>query len=108
MATFTVTWDDRPYYYHKIEIGLRGLFSFPVGTPEETIASFVPTLFLTNLYGTARGIVAQATGMCLGGSYLLPLINMNKVVQGSTNENQPEPEEKPSRRKRAMKTTGEE
>ncbi len=76
---FTFKWDESTFYYNKIEIGLRGYFSLPDGTDEETIAQYVPILCLTNLYDTARGMIAQATSLCPGGAFLLPLIDMTKL-----------------------------
>lgn len=104
-ATFTFTWEELTSFYQKIEIGLRGLFSFPNDTPDDVISSYVPMLCVTNLYGTARGIVTQATGICPGGAYFLPLIDMNKALQTSQDESPPElePKPKPPKRKRTAK-----
>jgi hypothetical protein len=100
-AVFTFTWDKSAFFYNKIEIGLRGVFSFPEGTTEDTIALYVPMLCLTNLYGTARGMIAQATSLCPGGPFLLPLLDMNKIVQDSTPDTLPMPKVKS--KKRAIK-----
>lgn len=102
-ATFTFTWEDHSFLYHKIEIGLRGLFSFPDDTTEDVISSYVPVLCVTNLYGTARGIVTQATGICPGGAYFLPLLDMNKAMRGSLEEEPAEEKPKPRNRKRIKK-----
>jgi preprotein translocase subunit SecB len=93
-AKFTVTWKKNDYLYNKIEIGLLGIFTFPINTPKETISLYVPILCLANLYGTARGIVAQATGLCPGGAYMLPLLDMNNVVKASTEDLKPKRQRK--------------
>lgn len=81
-ATFTTTWDgDQPSYFQRIEVGVTGIFLFPPETPEESIAKYVPELCLANLYGAARGIVAQATALFPGGPYVLPLLNMHEVIK---------------------------
>lgn len=80
----TVTWPEQcQSTYIKIAIELNGLFSFPEGTPEEQIRQYVPLLCLTNLFGIARGIIAQATGNCAEGAFYLPLVNMTEILQNA-------------------------
>ena len=80
----TVTWDEEcPTTYKKIAIELQGFFSFPEGTTEEDIKQYVPLLCLNNMFGIARGIIAQATGNCAEGAFYLPLINMNEILQNA-------------------------
>lgn len=75
-------WENAPNApFSQISIGVVGIFSFPEDTSEEEISKYVPLLCLTNLYGFARGIVANATGLCPSGAYFLPTLNMNDVVR---------------------------
>ncbi|GEM_PF-3328396 len=67
--------------FEKISVSLTGVFSFPEDAPSEEVYKYVPLLCLTNLFGVARGLVAQATGMCESGPFLLPLVNMQEVVK---------------------------
>ena len=67
--------------YESIRLTLEGVYSFPDDTDDETIARYVPVLCLTGLHGVARGILMQSTGSCPAGPVLLPLIDMNQVVQ---------------------------
>ena len=67
--------------FEKISVALTGVFSFPEDAPLEEVYKYVPLLCLTNLFGVARGLVAQATGMCEAGPFLLPLVNMQEVVK---------------------------
>ena len=83
-----------PSAYDQIDIALNGIFSFPADTEDEVIQHYVPMLCLTNLYGIARGIIAQTTGMCQDGPYLLSLINMEQLLQGMPAE-EDEVEEEP-------------
>ncbi len=65
----------------EIVIELLGDFSLPDHFKDEEINKYVPTLCITNLYSTARGLIAQSTGMFPGGSFYLPLIDMHDVVR---------------------------
>jgi len=69
--------------FQKIDIGLDGFFSFPDDCTEEQVNQYVPLLCLTCLYGIARGIISQATGLCPGGAFTLPLVDMNKVFSSA-------------------------
>ncbi len=107
-AIFTATWAGHSFFIDRIEVGLRGIFSFPVDTPEDVIASYVPVLCVANLYGTARGIVAQATGICPGGVYWLPLLDMNAMLQQENDDVTPKQKPKARSRKRVTKAVNEE
>lgn len=82
--------------FKSISIALDGFFSFPKGTLESTANKFVPVLCMTNLYGIARGIVSQATGICEGGPFVLPLVDMNAALKESV---------KATQKKKAIKRT---
>lgn len=76
------SWPEEPEArFEKISATIDGVFSFPEGTEQDEIKTYVPVLCLTNLYGVARGIISQATGACPGGAYYLPLVNMNEVAR---------------------------
>jgi len=78
-------WSEGPDSpFSSIQAVLSGFYSFPGETLEETMHDYVPTLCLVNLYGVARGLIAQATGLCAGGPFILPLVNMNEVVREFT------------------------
>ena len=80
--TLTVTWPpDIPSCYERLEITLESVFAFPVGTSEDEIRQYVPVLCLSNLLGIARGMIAQSTSLCPGGSYLLSLVNMQELLK---------------------------
>ena len=83
-----------PYQLH---LKLNGFFSFPEGTEEETIKKMIGLNGLVILYGTARGIVAQATANCLHGKFILPSVNFVELVKKKA-----QPARKPQR-KRAQK-----
>lgn len=72
--------------FNAISIALDGFYSFPKKTDEETIKKYVPVLCFVSLYGIARGIVSQATGMCEDGPFILPLVDMNEVVRQGANK----------------------
>jgi len=76
-----ITAEDEYDCFEKVAIHLKGIFSFNENTNEEEIKKYVPLLCLTNLFGIARGIIAQATSLCCDGPFLLPLINMNIVIK---------------------------
>jgi len=67
--------------FDVLEAGIDGVFAFPKDTPKEEIRKYVPVLCLASLHGTLRGIIAGATGLMPGGPFILPHVNMNKVVR---------------------------
>lgn len=103
-AQFTFTWKEETAPLKKICVGIKGVYSFPEETDEDTIQQFVPLLCITNLYGTARGIVAQASGLFPGGPFLLPLIDMTSLIKPSEDIETPVPTKK-TRRKRVKQDT---
>jgi len=70
--------------FKDIRVVVDGFFSFSDGTESETIQQYVPVLCLTNLVGIARGVISQATAFCPGGAYVLPLLDINKMLQLTT------------------------
>jgi len=82
--TVDVNWaKDASAGYRRIQVGLKGIFSLPDGTPDEVVAKYVPVLCVANLLGIARGIVAQTTGLCGEAPLLLPLLDANTIVAES-------------------------
>ena len=61
--------------FDRLEVKLAGFFSLPKDTEEELIGRLIPLNCLVILYGIARGIVAQATGMVARGPFMLPPVN---------------------------------
>lgn len=61
--------------FDRLEIRLAGYFSLPADTEEELVTRLIPLNCFVILYGIARGIVAQATGMVAKGSFMLPAVN---------------------------------
>ncbi len=100
-----VTWQPEvASRFDHVNVAVDGIFAFPAGTEEETVRHYVPLLCLTNLHGVARGVVAQSTGMCPGGPFILPLVDMAEVLKeysldleasGSETEAEQEPHDAP-------------
>ncbi len=80
--------------YELIDIGLCGVFSLPEEMEEEAARKYVPLLCLTNLYGIARGVISQMTANFPFGPFLMPLINMNDVVENAIKNKSEEQAEK--------------
>jgi preprotein translocase subunit SecB len=70
----------------RIEVVLEGRFSVPLDTPEETVRQLVPLNCFAMLYGVARGIVAQATGLTADGCVWLPSVNFLAILQNAARE----------------------
>lgn len=82
VVEFGIDWpEDARTRFQRVAIGLTAEFSFPEEAPQEMIDVFVPEVCLANLYATARGLVAQATAMCPGGPFLLPLVNIREILK---------------------------
>ncbi|MBT7618463.1 MAG: hypothetical protein HN590_14365 [Calditrichaeota bacterium] len=64
-----------------ISIKVSAEISFPDTLEEEELRSYVPSLCLANLYGSARGIIAQATGLFPQGPYFLPVVNIIELLK---------------------------
>jgi len=78
--------DAAPQSLQRIEVTIEGRFSLPPDTPDEVIAQLVPLNCFAMLYGVARGIVAQATGLTPDGCVWLPSVNFVALLQGATRE----------------------
>ena len=71
----------RPTQFTRIRIEVRGYFSLPEDTSDDLVQQLVPFNCFAILYGIARGIVSQATGITVCGSYLLPPINIIEALR---------------------------
>lgn len=61
--------------FERVEVRLVGFFSLPPDTDERLVRTLIPLSCFSILYGIARGVVAQATGMVARGPLLLPPVN---------------------------------
>jgi preprotein translocase subunit SecB len=66
-----------------LEADIAGRFSIPEGMPEEVARALVPTNCFAMLYGVARTVVAQASGLTPYGPVWLPSINLVAVRDSS-------------------------
>lgn len=64
-----------------VMLKLTGFFEFAAGADEETINRMIGPSGLSILYGIARGIVAQATGNCWHGKFILPSLNFIEILK---------------------------
>jgi len=60
---------------------LTGFFEFTAETDEETINRMIGPSGLSILYGVARGIIAQTTGNCWHGKFILPSLNFIEILK---------------------------
>lgn len=67
--------------FDVIRVELVGLFHLPDDFDEEMVQRLVPLNCLAILYGIARGVVAQSTGMMPGGAFMLPPVNFVEAVK---------------------------
>jgi len=58
-----------------------GLFHLPDETEESLVRTLVPLNCAVILYGIARGIIGQSTGMTPGGSIMVPPVNLVKTLK---------------------------
>lgn len=80
--SFTLTWDKEcNYQYDHISLEMNSEFVFTSETTEDEVRKFVPHVCLANLWGVARGLIMQVTGVFPGGIILLPTVNMVEVVK---------------------------
>lgn len=67
--------------FDLLHVGLVGLFHLPDDVDESLVSTLVPLNCLAILYGIARGVVAQATGMVPGGPFMLPPVNFVEFMK---------------------------
>ena len=54
---------------------MAGIFRFAPDVGEDTFVQLLASSAPAMLHGMARGILAQTTGLCVGGPFLLPALN---------------------------------
>lgn len=81
--TIAVNSDESNFAIAEYQISLKisGFFGFAEGTDEETINRMIGPSGLAILYGVARGVVAQATGNCWHGKFILPAMNFVELLK---------------------------
>ena len=67
--------------FDEVSVVVSGQFSFTEEATEEQKARMFPLNAVSVLFGIARGIVAQATGMCPRGTFLLPPVNVVEAAK---------------------------
>jgi len=82
-------------YY--VLLNIVGYFSFVPNVDKTTIEKMIGLNGPSVLYGLARGVVAQITGNCRYGKFILPTVNFVEVMKK-------EPSEKRAKRKASGKT----
>lgn len=80
---------DATCRYSKIEAVTTGVFDIAPDTPEDLVRQLVPLNCYVILYGFARGVVAQVTGLNPGGPFLLPALNFLKLLHADNAEGSP-------------------
>ena len=85
MISLTILLNDEEADFCEAEycilLKLTGFFVFAAGTTEETINRMIGPNGLSILYGIARGIVAQSTGNCWHGKFILPSLNFMEILK---------------------------
>ncbi|MCC6483816.1 MAG: protein-export chaperone SecB [Armatimonadetes bacterium] len=67
--------------YSKLDVAIVGVFTLPSDTDEAIRRNLIPLNCYVILYGFARGLVAQVTGLNPGGPFLLPAVNFMEVLR---------------------------
>ena len=78
--------DDVPSPLRRINVAIAGEFGFDSEVSEETIKTYIPVLGIANLVGVARGVVASATALFPRGPFLIPLFNVNDLIENFLNK----------------------
>lgn len=68
--------DERMTSFDEIAVSLLGVFAFADDATDDDKAKLFPVNAVSILFGLARGVIAQATGMCPAGSFMLPPVNV--------------------------------
>jgi preprotein translocase subunit SecB len=72
--------------FRRLRVVMVGFFSFPPDTPEDRVRQLTPLNQLAMLYGTARGVVANITGMGRSGVFVLPSVNFHEICRAKAAE----------------------
>jgi len=77
--------DDRaPHAFSEIDVVVNGRFEFDVNAGEDLRKKLYPMAAVSILFGVARGILAQATGICPSGALLLPPLDVTASAKRRT------------------------
>lgn len=69
-----------PARFDYLQADVVGIFAMDEFTTVELTRLLVPHNCLAILHGLMRGMVASATGSCVQGPYMLPVLNYQKLV----------------------------
>ncbi len=61
--------------FRQVALSVAGMFRFAPDIGEDTFLQLLASSAPAMLHGMARGILAQTTGLCVGGPFLLPALN---------------------------------
>jgi preprotein translocase subunit SecB len=71
-------YSNAPY---RIHLQITGYFSFPEGTEEKIVQKLIAPNGLAILYGSARNVVSQMTGIGRFGRLTLPSVNFLEIIK---------------------------
>jgi len=91
-----------PSIEYHINLAITGYFSFLEGTSEEAVNKMIAPNGLSILYGVARGVVAQVTGNCKYGKYILPTLNFMEIIENKFKKLNSEKAPTPSKKKTSV------
>lgn len=66
---------------YRIDLQVTGYFHFDEGTDENKIKTMITPNGLAILYGIARNLVSQMTGVGRYGRFLLPSVNFIEIIK---------------------------
>jgi len=66
---------DRRWRFERIEVEVQGRFEVVPELAEGPKSRMVGLNAPSILHGLARGLVASATGLCVGGPFIIPTVN---------------------------------
>ena len=74
-------WEGATTLFKRVDITLQGVFGLDAYTEvdPETLSQLLQFNAPAILHGIARGIVASATGSCLEGPFLIPVVNYRRI-----------------------------
>ena len=73
--------DVGQWRFERIEVIVEGQFAYAEDVDEEERARLAILNAPAILHGIARGLIASATGLCVGGPFLLPTVNYVEVAK---------------------------
>ena len=75
--------------FQRIEVEIIGYFNMPQDSDPNFVYQLVPLNCLAILYGIARGVVAQSTGLTRNGAFMLPAYNFVEHINKKHKSNAP-------------------